>query len=275
MKLFIDSAQLEELERAYAAGIADGITTNPSLIKTALEDMRKKKRKLDLTTYITEILMLAKGTPVSLEVVSTDANAMILEAQTLYAKCNPIANNVVIKIPVNSSPTGKAKNLEGIRAIKALAQARIPVNATLIFTPEQALMAAKAGATYVSPFTGRVDDHIRNQHGIGFEKHDYYPAEGYTHNGKQVQDNGIVSGVDLVAKCTHLMRFYGFKTQVLASSIRNLRQLREVALTGAHIATVPFDLFQAALVHAKTSEGVKSFDNDMPTEYIKFVQGKK
>lgn len=275
MKLFIDSAQLDELERAYATGIADGITTNPSLIKTALEDMRKKKRKLDLVTYITEILTLAKGTPVSLEVASTDANAMIEEGQTLYAKFNPLANNVVIKIPVNTSPTGKAKNVEGIRAIRALSQARIPVNATLIFTPEQALIAAKAGATYVSPFTGRMDDYIRTQHGIGFEKGDYYPAEGYVYNTKHIQDNGIMSGVDLVAKCVHIIRTYGFKTQVLAASIRNTRELREVALAGAHIATVPFDLFQAALVHPKTIEGVKTFNNDLPAEYAKLAQGKK
>lgn len=275
MKLFIDSAQLEELEKAYATGIVDGVTTNPSLIKAALDDMRKKKRKLDLTTYITEILTLAKGTPVSLEVSSTDANAMIEEGQTLYAKFNPIANNVVIKIPINSSITGKAKNLEGLRAIKSLSQARIPVNATLIFTPEQALLAAKAGATYVSPFIGRVDDYIRTQHGIGFEKEDYYPAEGHIASGKHIQDNGIVSGIDLVTKCAQIMRYYGFKAQVLAASIRNTRQLREAALAGAHIATVPLSVLHTALIHPKTIEGVKKFEDDMPSEYTKLTQGKK
>lgn len=275
MKLFIDSAQLEELEKAYATGIVDGVTTNPSLIKAALDDMRKKKRKLDLTTYITEILTLAKGTPVSLEVSSTDANAMIEEGQTLYAKFNPIANNVVIKIPINSSATGKAKNLEGLRAIKSLSQARIPVNATLVFTPEQALLAAKAGATYVSPFIGRVDDYIRTQHGIGFEKEDYYPAEGHIASGKHIQDNGILSGIDLVTKCAQIIRYYGFKTQVLAASIRNTRQLREAALAGAHIATIPFSVLHNALIHPKTIEGIKKFEDDMPSEYTKLAQGKK
>lgn len=275
MKLFIDSAQLDELERAYATGIVDGVTTNPSLLKVALDDMRKKKRKLDLVTYITEILMVAKGTPVSLEVASSEANAMIEEGQTLYARFNPIANNVVIKIPINTSLTGKAKNLEGLRAIKALSQARIPVNATLIMTPEQALMAAKAGASYVSPFTGRVDDYIRTQHEIGFEKSDYYPAEGYVHNGRHIQDNGLMSGVDVITKCAQIIRASGFKTQVLAASIRNARQLREVALAGAHIATISFDIFQASLVHPKTIEGVKKFDADIPSEYVKLAQGKK
>lgn len=275
MKLFIDSAQLEELEKAYATGIVDGVTTNPSLIKTALDDMRKKKRKLDLITYLTEMVTLAKGTPVSLEVASTDANAMIEEGQTLYSKFNPIANNVVIKIPINSSVTGKAKNLDALRAIKSLAQARIPVNATLVFTPEQALMAAKAGASYISPFIGRVDDFIRTQHGIGFEKDDYYPAEGHIAAGKHIQDNGILSGIDLVAKCVQIIKYYGYKTQVLAASIRNVRQLREVALAGAQIATVPFSVFQNALVHAKTIEGVKKFEEDIPSEYTKLAQGKK
>lgn len=275
MKLFIDSAQLEELEKAYATGIVDGITTNPSLIKAALDDMRKKKRKLDLTTYITEILTLAKGTPVSLEVASTDANAMIEEGQTLYSKFNPIANNVIIKIPINSSATGKAKNLDAIRAIKSLTQARIPVNATLVFTPEQALLAAKAGASYISPFIGRVDDYIRTQHGIGFEKEGYYPAEGYVTAGKHLQDNGIVSGIDLVTKCVQIIRTYGYKAQILAASVRNTRQLREIALSGAHVATVPFSVFQNALVHAKTIEGVKKFEDDIPSEYIKLAQGKK
>lgn len=275
MKLFIDSAALEELEKAYATGIVDGVTTNPSLLKTALEEMRKKKKKLDMATYLTELVLLAKGTPVSLEVAGTDANAMIEEGHTLYTRFNPLANNVVIKIPINTSATGKAKNLEGLRAIKALAQARIPVNATLIFTPEQALLAAKAGASYVSPFVGREDDYVRTQHGLGFEKNDYYPAEGHIASGKHIQDNGILSGVDLVTKCTHIMKMYGFKTQVLAASIRNARQLREVALAGAHIATVSFEILQQALVHAKTVEGVKAFDNDLPTEYAKLAQGKK
>ena len=275
MKLFIDSAQLDELEKAYATGIVDGVTTNPSLVKVALDDMRKKKRKIDIATYITEILTLAKGTPVSLEVASTDANAMIEEGQTLYTKFNPLANNVVIKIPVNSSATGKAKNLDALRAIKSLSQARIPVNATLIFTPEQALLAAKAGATYISPFAGRVDDYIRTQHGIGFEKEDYYPAEGHIAGGKHIQDNGIVSGVDLVIKCVQIIKSYGFKTQVIAASIRNAHQLREVALAGTHIATIPFALFQNLSVHAKTIDGVKKFDEDMPSEYTKLAQGKK
>lgn len=275
MKLFIDSAHLDELEKVYATGVIDGITTNPSLLKNALDDMRKKKRKLDLVTYITEMLTLAKGTPVSLEVASTDADDMIEEGQTLYTRFNPVANNVVIKIPINTSLTGKAKNTEAIRAIKQLAYARVPVNATLVFTPEQALMAAKAGATYISVFTGRVDDYIRTQHGIGFEKSSYYPSAGYVHEGRHIQDEGLMSGVDVVTKCVALVRAYGFKAQVLAASIRNTRQLREVALAGAHAATIPFDVFQASFMHQKTIEGVKQFEKDMPADYARLLRGKK
>lgn len=271
MKIFIDSAQLEDIEKAYATGVIDGVTTNPSLLKKALDELKKKKKKLDLVTYLTELLMVAKGTPVSLEVTKGDADGMVEEAQVLYEKFNPIANNICIKIPLNTSLTGKAKNWEGLRAIKMLAQARIPVNATLIFTPEQALLAAKAGATFVSLFAGRMDDYIRTQHGIGFEKEDYYPAEGYVHNGKHIQDNGILSGVELVKQSVAIIRSYGLKAQILAASIRNTRQLREVALAGAHVATVPPEVLQLALVHPKTIEGVKQFANDVPSEYVKLA----
>ncbi len=275
MKLFIDTASLEEIEKAYASGLVDGVTTNPTLLKKAMDELKKKKRKLDMATYLGEILTLAKGTPVSLEVASTDADDMIEEAQSLYNRFNPIANNVVIKIPINTSMTGKAKNTEGLRAVRALVQARIPVNVTLVFTPEQALLAAKAGATYISPFVGRVDDYIREQHGIGFEKADYFPAEGIRKGDLKIQDNGIVSGVDLVAKCVAIIRNYNFKTQVLAASIRNTRQLREVALAGAHVATAPFDVLQQTLVHAKTIEGMKQFTDDVPNEYARLARSKK
>ena len=269
MKLFIDSASLEEVEKAYSIGIIDGVTTNPSLIKQALDELKKKKRKTDLTNYINELLATAKGTPVSLEVTKSDAESMIEEGTSLYHKFNPIANNVCIKIPINTSLTGKAKNTEGLRAIKALSQARIPVNATLVFTPEQALMAAKAGAKYVSIFVGRVDDYIRNQHGIGFEKGDYFPAEGIRKGDAHVQDNGIVSGIDVLAKSCQIFRLYGLKSEILAASIRNSRQLREAALAGSHIATLPFEVLQSALVHPKTIEGVKHFTEDVPFEYAK------
>jgi transaldolase len=269
MKLFIDSANLEEVEKAYTLGIIDGVTTNPTLIKQALDELKKKKRKIDVATYINELLATAKGTPVSLEVTKSDAEGMIHEGTSLYHKFNPIANNVCIKIPINTSLTGKAKNTEGLRAIKALSQARIPVNATLVFTPEQALMAAKAGAKYVSLFVGRVDDYIRTQHGIGFDKQDYFPAEGIRKGDVHVQDNGIVSGIDALAKTAQMFRLYGLKAELLAASIRNTRQLREVALTGAQIATVPFDVLQNTLVHPKTTEGIKHFIEDVPSEYGK------
>src|SRR3989344_6548117 len=146
MKLFIDSANLEEIEKAYATGVIDGITTNPSLLKKALSDLKKGKKKFSIEEYVTDILIIAKNTPVSLEVNSTDHDAIVKEATALYNRFNPISNNVYIKVPINTSLTGKTKQTEAIRAIKTLTQARIPVNATLVFTPEQALLAAKAGA---------------------------------------------------------------------------------------------------------------------------------
>lgn len=272
MKLFIDSASLDDIEKAYSMGVIDGVTTNPSLIKQALDDLKKRKKKLDISTYINELLATAKGTPVSLEVTKSDAEGMIQEGMSLYRKFNPIANNVVIKIPINTSLTGKAKNTEGLKAIKSLAQARVPINVTLIFTPEQALMAAKAGAKYVSLFIGRVDDYIRSLHGIGFDKQDYFPAEGIKKGELHVQDNGIVSGIDLLGKTAHIFRTYGLKSEIIAASIRNSRQLRECAISGAHIATAPLEVIQNSLTHIKTIEGFKKFSEDVPNDYAKLAK---
>jgi transaldolase len=230
---------------------------------------KKSKKKIKLEDYITDILSFAKGTPVSLEVTKTDCDGMVSEAINLYNRFNVIASNVVIKIPVCTSFNGKSKFFEGIKAIKAITQARIPVNATLVFTPEQALLAAKAGASYVSPFIGRLDDYIRTQHGIGFEKSDYYPADGTRKGDAHLGDKGIVSGVDLLAKCVAIFKNYNLKTQVIASSVRNARQFREVALCGAHIATIPAVLLQELVTHSKTVEGLKQFVQDISGDYSK------
>lgn len=275
MKLFLDSADVEEIEKAYALGIIEGVTTNPSLLKQALEARKKGKKKLDLEEYLKELLFIAKGTPVSLEVASADYEKMVEEGLSLYQRFNSLANNVVIKIPLNPSVNGKVRVNDGLRAIKTLTQARVPVNATLIFTPEQALMAAKAGATFVSIFVGRIDDYIRNQHGIGFEKSDYFPAEGYVKDGKHIQDNGILSGIDCIAKTASIFRMHNLRAQVLAASIRNPRQLREAANNGAHIATVPPEVLLAALNHSQSQSGMKKFLDDVPTEYSKLVARKK
>src|SRR3989344_2858495 len=272
MKLFIDSANLEEIEKAYATGVIDGITTNPSLLKKALSDLKKGKKKFSIEEYVTDILIIAKNPPVSLEVNSTDHDAIVKEATALYNHFNPISNNVYIKVPINTSLTGKTKQTEAIRAIKTLTQSRIPVNATLVFTPEQALLAAKAGASIVSIFTGRIDDYIRTQHGIGFEKQDYYPQDGLVKDGKHVQDNGIVSGVDCVKQAVSIIKQHNLRSMILAASIRNTRQLREVALAGAHIATVPFDVIMSSLNHPKTLEGIKIFSDDVPNEYLKLLK---
>ncbi|MBT4445901.1 transaldolase, partial [archaeon] len=159
MKIFIDSADIDEIKQAYAWGIADGVTTNPSLLKKAVDKRKKKGQKLNLKTYINEILKVAKGTPVSLEVTETTAAGMIKQGKALYKMFNKVAKNVYIKIPINPAfKNSDSTHFDGIIAIKALSKAKIPTNCTLIFTPEQALLAAKAGASFVSPFAGRVDD---------------------------------------------------------------------------------------------------------------------
>ena len=267
MKLFIDTGSLSEIEEAYSSGIMDGVTTNPSLMKKAVEELKKSGQKLDMEGYVKRILEAAKGTPVSLEVASTDYKGMVREGIALFRKFNAVAGNVVIKIPCNTSLDGKNDQFGALKAIKALSDERIPVNCTLIFTPEQALLAAKAGAKMVSPFAGRIDDFIRSANGIPFNKSDYFPVTGMEKDGRKLEDNGVTSGIEMVAQCTDIFRYYGITTEVLAASIRNARHLRDAALAGTDIATVPLDVIKSAMHHTKTLEGVKVFSADVVPEY--------
>ncbi len=268
MKIFIDSAKLDEIEEAYYWGVPDGVTTNPSLIKKAMEDLKKKGKKITMKSYINKILRTAKGTPVSLEVTGYIYKDMVRQGKKLYKIFNPVADNVCIKIPVNPSFEGDTgRNMEGIKAVRDLARAGIPVNCTLIFTPEQALMAAKAGAKMVSPFAGRVDDHIRNQSKISFDKHDYFPAQGMEKRRKTLMDEGIVSGIDLIKKTVEIFRKHEIKAEVLAASVRNKRQAREAALAGADIATLPLKVIREMLIHYKSQEGMKKFTEAAVREY--------
>jgi len=269
MKIFIDSADLDEIQQGYDWGVADGVTTNPSLLKKAVDKRVGAGEKVDLKNYITRILKIAKDTPVSLEVTEFTAAKMIEQGKHLHALFNPVADNVYIKIPVN--PAFKemdSTHFDGIQAIRALTAAGIPVNCTLIFTPEQALLAAKAGAKFLSPFAGRIDDDLRSSAGIPFDKTDYYPAVGMEHEGRMLEDNGIASGIDLVEQCVEIVEHYGFDSEVLAASLRNTQQVRESALVGAHISTLPFGVIQDMLKHHKTYEGMELFTADIVPEYV-------
>lgn len=271
MKIFIDSAKLNEIEEAYSYGIADGVTTNPSLIKKAVDSLKKEGKKIDITSYIKQILKTAQGDPVSLEVTELTYEGMVKQGKALFKKFNPVAKNVYIKVPVNPA-FDKEPSMDGIKAIKALSKSKIPVNCTLIFTPEQALLAAKAGAKIVSPFAGRIDDFIRTQNKIPFDKTEYFSEEGVETKNGTLSDNGIVSGIDLVEQIVDIMRIYDLDTEVIAASIRNTRQAREAALVGADIATLPFDIIKELLVHPKTQEGMKMFTKDIVPEYINMIK---
>ncbi len=277
IKIFIDSSKLDEISQAYDYGLLDGITTNPSLIRAAVEDQKTKGRNIDIEEYIKKILLLARGLPVSLEVIGIDSAQMIKEGKRLYELFNPVAGNVYVKIPVNSSIDKKSnKNFEGLKAINVLSGEGIPINCTLIFTPEQALMAAKAGASFVSPFAGRIDDLIRLENNIEFKKTDYFPAYGEEKDGVILEDKGVISGIDLVAQIREIFDNYGIsETKILAASIRNARQAREAALAGADIATLPMSVIEELLIHPKTTEGMKGFIKDVVPEYRDLLERKK
>jgi len=298
MKVFIDTADLDEIKSACSWGIIDGATTNPSLIKKAVD---KRGAKIAMEEYIKEILRTVPG-PVSLEVIALEADKMVSEARLLYEKFSPYGN-VVIKIPVNPSLEEGTRDFDGIKAIKQLSHEGIPTNATLIMSPEQAILAAKAGATYASPFAGRIDDYIRGnlgmKIGVDFKKEDYFDydlmrriaekkLEERFGSATQISkiyldehiktildlylDNGIRSGVDLVDKILKIYRNYGYETQVIAASIRNARQAREVAELGVHIVTMPFYVLKEMAQHYKTLEGIRDFTSDVVPAYEKIFK---
>jgi len=300
MKIFIDTAELDEIKQACSWGVIDGATTNPSLIKKAVD---KRGGKVTMEEYIKEILKVVPG-PVSLEVIALKANEMTQQARLLYKRFSSYGE-VVVKIPINPSMGDDGLDFDGLKAIRQLNKEGIPTNCTLIMTPEQALLAAKAGAAYASPFSGRIDDYIRTElgmkQGVDFKKEDYFDYEllkrtrerkiddsmknfnsvSDVYRSDEVrglielgQDKGVLSGVDLVARIVRIYRNYGYKTQVIAASMRNARQVREVAELGVDIATLPFEVIKEMISHYKTVEGIKNFTADIVPPYEKIFKQK-
>ncbi|HBG46805.1 MAG TPA: fructose-6-phosphate aldolase [Deltaproteobacteria bacterium] len=208
MKFFIDTANLDEIRTADEWGLIDGVTTNPSLVA---------KEKCDFKGRIKEICSIIDG-PVSAEAVSLDASGMISEAREL----SKIDKNVVVKLPMT---------LDGLKAVKAVSKEGIKTNVTLVFSPVQALMAAKAGATYVSPFIGRLDDI------------------------SQV-------GMEIIAQILEIYDNYGFTTEIIAASIRHPVHVLDSARIGAHVATIPFKVLEQLAKHPLTDIGIERFLKD-------------
>ncbi len=209
MKFFVDTANVAEIREAAAMGILDGVTTNPSLVA---------KEGKPFKETILEICRIVKPGPVSVEVVATDAGGMCKEARE-FAQW---AENVVVKLPTTK---------EGLKACKCLTADGIKTNITLCFSANQALLIAKAGGTYVSPFLGRLDD-------IGH------------------------TGMDLIRQIVQIYRNYNFKTQVLAASLRHPLHVTEAALAGADVATIPFKVLDQLFNHPLTDKGLAAFLKD-------------
>jgi transaldolase len=205
MKFFIDTAEVKEIREAASWGLVDGVTTNPSLIA---------KSGRPYAEVLREICEIVDG-PISAEVVATEAGAMLEEGEKL-ARIHP---NIVVKCPLI---------VEGLKATRALSKRGIKVNVTLIFTPLQALAAAKCGATYLSPFVGRLDD-------IG-------------------QD-----GFAVVEQMVRMLKNYDYRAEVLVASVRNLTHLLRAAEVGAHVATIPFNVMKQMLHHPLTDLGLERF----------------
>jgi transaldolase len=208
MKFFIDTANIEEIKKAWELGVIDGVTTNPSLIS---------KEGRDPVTLLKKICSIVNG-PVSAEAVSMTADEMVREAKSL----SKIHENIVIKIPMIE---------EGLRAVKRLSGMGIKTNVTLVFSPSQALLAAKAGATYVSPFVGRLDD--------------------ISH-----------TGMEIAGEIIEIYENYMFDTEVIVASVRNPLHVVEAAKMGAHIATIPYSVIIQLIRHPLTDIGIERFLKD-------------
>ncbi|MFZ5948816.1 MAG: fructose-6-phosphate aldolase [Stygiobacter sp.] len=208
MKFFIDTANINQIKEAASMGLLDGVTTNPSLVA------KEGKNFYDL---LNEIVQIVDG-PISAEVVSTDYNGILKEAEEL----SKIHKNIVIKVPLIK---------EGIKAVKTLSSKGIKTNVTLCFSTTQALLAAKAGASYISPFVGRLDDISTN-------------------------------GMELIKQIVTIYKNYNFKTEVLVASIRHPLHVVEAALIGADVCTMPFDVIEKLFNHPLTQKGLENFLND-------------
>ncbi len=208
MKFFIDTANINEIKEAHSMGMVDGVTTNPSLIA---------KEGRDFKEIIQEICAVVDG-PISAEVISLDTEGMLKEARDLAG----IHANIVVKIPMT---------VDGLKATRQLTQEEIKTNVTLVFSPLQALMAAKAGATFVSPFIGRLDD---------------------------LSQEGLL----LVEQIVEIYSNYAFDTEIIVASVRNPLHVLDSALIGADIATIPFDVLAKLAAHPLTDKGIKAFLDD-------------
>ena len=208
MKFFIDTANIKEIKEAATLGILDGVTTNPSLVAKEGKDFR---------ALLDEIIKIVDG-PISAEVISTDYNGILKEARDLSS----IHKNIVVKIPLIK---------EGLKAVKTLSDEGIKVNVTLCFSSTQALLAAKAGATYISPFIGRLDDIS-------------------------------TSGMDFISQVVQIYSNYNFETQVLVASVRHPVHVAEAALIGADVCTIPFGVIDKLFNHPLTDIGLEKFLSD-------------
>jgi transaldolase len=217
MKFFIDSANIDEIREAASLGILDGVTTNPSLVA---KEGRNFRQLLD------EILTIVDG-PISAEVVSTDRDGILAEARELAA----IHENIVVKVPLIR---------EGLKAVRQLTDEGIHTNVTLCFSPTQALLAAKAGATYISPFIGRLDDIS-------------------------------IDGMELIEQIVTIYQNYGYPTQVLAASIRHPLHVLQAAMMGADVATIPFKIIDMMFRHPLTESGLEKFLDDWKSSESKLV----
>ncbi|NRD77205.1 fructose-6-phosphate aldolase [Bacillus sp. BRMEA1] len=209
MKFFIDTANLEEIREAYDLGLLAGVTTNPSLVA--------KEKGVSFHERLKEITALVPGS-VSAEVIALDAEGMIREGKELAA----IAPNITVKIPMTP---------EGLKAVHALSKEGIKTNVTLIFNANQALLAARSGASYVSPFLGRLDDIGQN-------------------------------GLDLISTIAEIFAVHGIETEIIAASIRHPMHVTEAALRGAHIATIPYNVLMNLTKHPLTDKGIDAFLKD-------------
>nr|AIF18666.1 Transaldolase superfamily protein (talA, talB) [uncultured marine group II/III euryarchaeote KM3_83_G03] len=277
MKFFINTADIDEIRDADSYGVLDGVTTDTISLKMA----KVKHNFEDIKKYLKDIMKILGDRPITIMVTGTnqeDIRAELLRIVKLFKK----QANLVVSIPVNPSTDEDNKNsLDSIKLIREFSKEGLRINASLVMTPEQALLAAKAGASYVSIAAGRLDDYIRETkigmiEGKDFEQKDYFPAEGWiSEKGDFIDDAGITSGVEVLEQTALVLKNYNLNAKIIASDARNSQQIRQFALVGVDGVSLSLDMIKQLNIHNKTMKGVREFSGEALPEYKEFLKDQR
>jgi len=269
MKLFLDSANIDEIKELNKYGLIYGVTTTVKSIKRYVQ---KEEEDINLKKYMKSMLKINRKIPFFFDINDINKETFLKNGKNLYEELRKHymfirISNLYMNVPIDFS-FSYVPDFNGLRMIRNFKENKIPVNASLITKPEQALLAAEAGAKFVTINIGDVDDFIRKSSKVKFKENDYFPAQGLKKRGKVIEDEGIVSGIDLVYECVALFKERKNGCKIIVSDIRNSKQLREAMFTGADYVSAPYSLIKEGLHHDQTVKSLISYTRNVFEDYL-------